>query len=424
MEVKPGYKQTEVGVIPGDWDIPILSELCLFENGDRSSNYPSGSDFTISGVPFINAGHVAQGKIDLASMDYIRPESFARLTRGKVKESDILYCLRGSLGKYGIVPKVFGDGAIASSLVIVRTRPSKIDVNYLVCYFGSDICSQMIAVWSGGAAQPNLGVQDLTRFNIPLPPTITEQKKIAEALSDADALIESLEQLIAKKCQIKQGAMQELLTGKKRLPGFHGAWEVKRLDSIAEIFSGGTPSTNQPEFWEGGIPWCTPTDITALNGTKYLGQTTRAITEQGLKASAAALLPANSIVMTSRATIGECAINTMPVATNQGFKNFVPFPETDGEFLYYLLQTKKQEFIGLCSGSTFLEIGKTQLTSFEVELPRERTEQTAIANILSDMDSELAALEIQLAKARQIKQGMMQELLTGRLRLVPPTVAA
>jgi len=122
--------------------------------------------------------------------------------------------------------------------------------------------------------------------------------------------------------------------------------------------------------------------------------------------------------MTSRATIGECAINRVPVTTNQGFKNFVPFESVDVEFLYYLLLTQRQGFISLCGGSTFLEIGKAQLAEFEMHTPATKAEQTALAAILSDMDAEITALEAKLAKARQVKQGMMQELLTGRIRLV------
>jgi type I restriction enzyme S subunit len=256
--------------------------------------------------------------------------------------------------------------------------------------------------------------QDL---QILLPP-VAEQEAIAEALSDADALIASLEQLLAKKRHLKQGAMQELLAGNKRLPGFSGAWEVKRLDELASIHSGGTPSTTQTQFWDGDILWCTPTDITALDGGKYLTDTSRKITLQGLKSSCAEIIPARSVVMTSRATIGECAINRVPVTTNQGFKNFVPFDNVDGEFLYCLLITQKQGFISLCGGSTFLEIGKTQLIAFEVQVPTTKAEQTAIATILSDMDTEIATLEAKLTKARQLKQGMMQELLTGRIRLL------
>ncbi|MFA5265431.1 MAG: restriction endonuclease subunit S, partial [Opitutaceae bacterium] len=196
-----------------------------------------------------------------------------------------------------------------------------------------------------------------------------------------------------------------------------GEWEVKKLEELAEIRSGGTPSTKQPQFWSGDILWCTPTDITGLNGYKYLSETCRKITLQGLKCSSAEMIPASSIVMTSRATIGECAINKVPVTTNQGFKNFVPFENVYVEFLFYLLLTKKQDFISLCGGSTFLEINKSGLAIFEVELPAAKTEQTAIAAILSDMDAEIDGLEAKLAKARQIKQGMMQELLTGRIRL-------
>jgi len=267
----------------------------------------------------------------------------------------------------------------------------------------------------GGVGNLNVGV--VRDYPIILPP-LPEQRAIAEVLSDVDALIAALDRLIAKKRAIKQGAMQQLLTGETRLPGFSGPWEVKRLDEVAEIRNGGTPSTSQPDFWDGNIMWCTPTDITALQGRKYLSQTDRTITTQGLNTSSAELIPPNSVVMTSRATIGACAINTVPVATNQGFKSFIPSEDTDNEFLYYLLQTKKQEFISLCSGSTFLEIGKTKLAAFEVELPREKSEQRAIADVLSDMDAEIAALDARRDKTRAIKQGMMQELLTGRIRLV------
>src|SRR5205814_6512054 len=111
------------------------------------------------------------------------------------------------------------------------------------------------------------------------------------------------------------------------------------------------------------------------------------------RSSSAEIIPANSIVMTSRATIGECAINRVPLSTNQGFKNFVPFEHVDVEFLFYLLLTQKQGFISLCGGSTFLEIGKAQLAIFEVRVPKEKAEQTAIAEVLTVMDAELPALE-------------------------------
>ena len=192
-------------------------------------------------------------------------------------------------------------------------------------------------------------------------------------------------------------------------------WVVKQLAQLADIHSGGTPSTTQPQFWDGDILWCTPTDITGLNGGKYLSDTSRKISIQGLRSSSAEMIPANSVVMTSRATIGECAINRVAVSTNQGFKNFVPFESVDVEFLYYLLFTQKQGFISLCGGSTFLEIGKSQLAAFAVPLPPTKAEQEAIAEALSDADALIESLEQLLAKKRQLKQGAMQELLRPKL---------
>jgi len=258
-----------------------------------------------------------------------------------------------------------------------------------------------------------------------------------------DALLDGLDRLIAKKRDLKQAAMPALLSPPAktamengelkmenedssnnspfiRLPGFEGEWETKRLWEIADIRSGGTPSTTNVDFWDGGIPWCTPTDITALEGSKYLDETTRTISEAGLRLSSAETVPIFSVIMTSRATIGECAINTVPMTTNQGFKNLVPKDDVDCEFLYYLMATQKARLTALCAGSTFLEIGKKQLSSFEVFFPPSPDEQSAIATVLSDMDAETAALEQRRNKTKDIKQAMMQELLTGKTRLVTP----
>ena len=193
-------------------------------------------------------------------------------------------------------------------------------------------------------------------------------------------------------------------------------WNFIMLGKITDIISGGTPSTNQPRFWNGNIPWCVPTDITQLEGYKYFKNTTRKITIDGIKFSAAQIIPANSIIMTSRATIGECAINLIPLATNQGFKNFIPHENINHEFLYYMLSRHKQDFIRLSSGSTFLEITKSKLTSFYILIPPKK-EQIAIANILSDADKLIENIERLIIKKQAIKKGAMQQLLTGKKRL-------
>lgn len=193
-------------------------------------------------------------------------------------------------------------------------------------------------------------------------------------------------------------------------------WDVVELEEVAEIKSGGTPSTNRPEFWNGHILWCTPTDITSLSG-KYLSDTNRKISELGLNNSAAELLPTGSVLMTSRATIGECAIVKRPMTTNQGFKNFICNRTVNNEFLYYLLSSQKDKFIELCNGSTFLEISTTQVRKFKIAIPKSTTEQTAIATVLSDTDALISSLQTLIAKKKAIKLSAMQNLLSGKILL-------
>lgn len=165
-----------------EWSVKTLGEICDFENGDRSSNYPSRSARTPSGVPFINAGHLTEGGLDLESMDYISQERFNLLSNGKIKPNDILFCLRGSLGKFASVGSL-SEGAIASSLVIVRPS-AEILAKLLLLYFQSDLCAEMIRKYENGAAQPNLSAKSLAQFQIPLPLS-NEQKRIVGVLDKA-----------------------------------------------------------------------------------------------------------------------------------------------------------------------------------------------------------------------------------------------
>lgn len=399
MEVKPGYKQTEVGLTPEDWSLRQLGDVVTFLDGRRRPVKDADRAKMRGSIPYYGAS----GIVDYVN-DYLFDEDLILLA----EDGENILSRNCRLAF-----RISGKAWVNNHAHVLKPNPD-VSIGFLTDYLESLNYERL----NSGTAQPKLNKQTCFGISVALPPTKAEQEAIAEALSDADALIEFLEQLVAKKRQIKQGAMQELLTGKKRLPGFSGNWEVKQLGELAEIRSGGTPSTTQSQFWDGDVLWCTPTDITGLNGFKYLSDTSRKISQSGLKSSSAEIIPANSVVMTSRATIGECAINRVPVSTNQGFKNFTPFETVDVEFLYYLLLTQKQGFISLCGGSTFLEIGKAQLAAFEVRVPTTKAEQTAIATILSDMDAEIAALEAKLAKARQLKLGMMQELLTGRIRLI------
>src|SRR5262252_1893065 len=310
------FKQTEVGMIPEDWEVVPIGKAGQVLGGRQRSPHYVGEL-----CKYLRVANVFDGFIDTDDVLEM-PFSVAEKERFLLKDGDILLNEGQSIelvGRSAIYRGTPEDCCFQNTLVRFRAGPS-------VCpEFAQLVFQQYLrtGVFASIALQTtsiaHLGAGRLAALKMPLP-TKAEQEAIAKVLSDADALIESLEQLSAKKHQIKQGAMQELLTGQRCLPGFDGVWEVKRLEELAEIRSGGTPSTSQAQYWDGDILWCTSTDITALNGYKYLARTSRTISALGLKYSSAEMIPANSIVMTSRATIGECAINQVSVTTNQGVK--------------------------------------------------------------------------------------------------------
>lgn len=415
--VPAGYKRTEVGIIPEGWNSSLLGELFSFSNGINADKSAYGH-----GVPFINVlepikySHIREidipGKVSVPS----------RLSKNcSVKYGDIVFNRTSEVQEeVGFAAVYIDENPVVFGGFVICAKPIRknLDPVYAGYALRAPAVRSQIVAKAQGAIRSNIGQASLRGVVVPIP-QVSEQCAIATALSDTDALIDALGRLIAKKRAIKQGAMQQLLTGQTRLPGFTCEWETQRLGEVANIRSGGTPSTTIPAFWNGGIPWCTPTDITALGGHKYLAETERTISHEGLQASSAESIPPKSIIMTTRATIGECAINAVSMTTNQGFKNLVP-TGVDAEFLYYLMTTKKNELIKICGGSTFLEISKKQLYSFDLIFTKSYQEQQAIATVLSEMDAEIEALEHRRDKARQIKQGMMQELLTGRTRLVEP----
>lgn len=413
MEVKARYKQTDVGVIPEDWEVKPLDIISFVTSGKR---LPLGKTLTENETPhpYIRVTDMRMGTVSVSDLKFVPVDVFPSIKRYRIFKDDIFISVAGTLGIVGKIPLEL-DGA---NLTENADRITNITCSrdYLLHFLMSPTIQNTIEAIQTVGAQPKLALTRIRKFDIPVPPTLVEQNAIAEALSDADALIEALEGLLAKKRQVKQGAMQELLTGKKRLLGFSGEWEVRKLGEIAEIVSGGTPSTRIGEYWNGNINWCIPTDITSTPG-KYLYTTEKRITELGLKNSSATLLPKGTLLLCSRATIGEVKIAADVVSTNQGSKSLICFDQVYNEFLYYLLLTMKSKLIEKAIGSTFLEITKKEMSLIEIRLPTV-SEQTAIAEILSDMDAEIAALEAKLAKARQVKQGMMQELLTGRVRLI------
>lgn len=192
-------------------------------------------------------------------------------------------------------------------------------------------------------------------------------------------------------------------------------WAISTIAECADIMQGGTPDTSVPSYWNGTIPWVTPSDITS-NSSFFIGESERKISPLGLKKSAAVLLPVGTILLCSRATIGSLAISTTPLCTNQGFKNLVCRPHVDSKFFAYLLTTMTDQLLERATKTTFAEISKSQLSDVQVFLPP-LNEQQAIVEVLSDFDQHLANLDALIAKKKAIRDGALEELVSGTRRI-------
>jgi type I restriction enzyme S subunit len=291
---------------------------------------------------------------------------------------------------------------------VILPTPS-IDIYFLSEYLESIKYDE----YNTGTAQPKLNREKCNGIPIAVP-SLNEQKRIAKVLSDVDSMISSLEKLIAKKKAIKQGAMQELLTGKNRLSGFTGEWKKIELKELIKEFI--VPMRDKPKDLSGPIPWCRIEDF---NG-KYLysSKTNQGVTIETISNMNLKVFPKNTLLVSCSAFLGRCAIVGSELITNQTFIGLVPNNKVNVEFLFYIMIGEEKNLNLLSSGTTISYLSREQFEDYKIYIPCDVLEQTAIASILSDMDNEIEVLEQKLEKTRQIKQGMMQQLLTGKIRLV------
>lgn len=328
------------------------------------------------------------------------------------KECDVLISnIRPYLKKIWYAPH--NGGCSADVLVFRSNNEDKLNSKYLYYTLSAERFFSYLTGNSIGTKMPRGDKKSLANFIIPIPP-LPEQCRIADALSKVDSLIASLDKLIAKKQAIKRGAMQELLTGKKRLPGFQGEWKKDKIESFGEINGGGTPNTNIKAFWTGQFPWISSSDINEDDISNI--SVSRFITKKAIANSSTILCPSNTIHLVSRVGLGKVAYTQERVCTSQDFCNLTINKENDIIFLSYLLLTKMKSVAKEGQGTTIKGISIEQIKNFVLIVPP-LPEQRAIAHVLSSMDAEIAALERKRDKFRQVKQGMMQDLLTGRIRL-------
>ncbi len=414
MAVMAGYKQTEVGVIPEDWEQTTIGEIAT-KVGSGITPRGGSSKYKEYGRPFVRSQNIGWGRLLLGDIAYIDDETHSTFSATELKENDVLLNITGaSIGRSALANQKLIGGNVNQHVCIIRSKPNDANPSFINYLLLSSLGQRQIDSFQAGGNREGLNFGQIKSIKIPLPPTKAEQEAIAGALSDADALIESLEQLIAKKRHLKQGAMQELLTGNKRLPGFSGEWEVKQLGDVIEKFvGGGTPSRSNPQYWGSEIPWVTVKDFATFDPRSAQ----EAITKTGLQNSASHLIPQGILITSTRMALGKAVVYEVGVAINQDLKALFPKPELSTQYLYFWFQYHGQSIDELGSGSTVKGISLPDLKKIEFSLPL-IPEQTAIATILSDMDTEIAALESRLAKTRSLKQGMMHNLLTGKIRLV------
>lgn len=408
LTIPAGYKLTEVGVIPEDWHTPSLGSITVLMTngfvGTATTHYADNEN----GVLYIQGYNVEENSFNFHGIKYVKDDFHRAHQKSCLQGRDLLTVQTGDVGLTTIVPELLA-GSNCHALIISRFDQKRVFPSFISFYLNSKPGRSRLKLIETGTTMKHLNVGDMLEFIIPLPPTKAEQESIAEALSDADALIESLEQIVAKKRHLKQGAMQELLTGKKRLPGFSGEWEVKRLGDICEIAMGRTPPRLNSEFWGRGHTWLAISDLRA----KVVMESKEEITS--LAAAEMQIIPKGTLLMSFKLSIGRLCFAGCDLYTNEAICSFNRL-KANGEFLYYALGRTDFSLYGKQAVKGYT-LNSESLKLVEVQLPP-KAEQTAIAAILSDLDAEIAALDDKLAKARHLKQGMMQELLTGRIRLV------
>lgn len=404
MEVKPEYTQNKAGVIPEGWEMKPLREVATIATG----NTPPTSDASNYGdeFPFVSPADMGNAKFIFSTEKKLSKKGFAK-SRRFPKDSILFVCIGSTIGKCGIAPV-----ELTSNQQINAIFPSPhFSTGYL--YYAVSDSAPKISAQAGEQAVPIINKTQFSETEVAIPPLI-EQRAIADALSDVDELLIGLDRLIAKKRDLKQAAMHQLLTGQTRLPGFRDEWEETTLGAIGECIIG---LTYKPEnVVEHGLLVLRSSNI--QNGRLAYDDNVYVNVD----------VPDHLVTLTgdilicvrngSRALIGKCAVID-DTAAGLTFGAFMSVYRTKHwRFIAHAFQAHGiQRQIRDNIGATINQITNKDMKAFRVKLPHE-DEQTAIAAVLSDMDAEIAALEQRREKTRALKQAMMQELLTGKTRLV------
>ena len=418
-QLKTGYKQTEVGVIPEEWEVKAIGDLGSIVRG--GSPRPAGDSRYFNGtfIPWVTVAaltNIPDNQLSVTETVGCLTEEGAKHSRTLDENTIIIANSGATLG----VAKILGLTCCANDGIAAIINQIYGDKGF-VCHYINTKTKYLRDVVATGNGQPNLNTTLLKRMLIPFPPA-REQRAIAAALSDVDALLAKLDQLIAKKRDLKLATMQHLLTGKTRLPGFKGEWTSINIsrDVLLKARIGWQALTTK-EYLDNGTYYLV-TGIDFIGG-RVNWSTCHFVDEWRYKQDRNIQLRNGDVLLTKDGTIGKVGyVENLhdPATLNSGIfvirslgSTFFPL------FLFYVLSSKIfNDFLSkINAGSTITHLYQKDFITFDFLAP-EINEQTAIAAVLSDMDAEIAALEARRDKTRDIKQGMMQELLTGRIRLI------
>lgn len=397
--IETKFKQTEIGLIPEDWKVFSVGEDCIVKarigwQGLKTSEYLFSGEFGL-----ITSTDIVDGDINWKTCFFVNKERYLQDANIIVRNGDILVSKDGTIGKVGIVSNMPFPSTLNSGIFLIRTANSNIQQNGLTLAFVSSYFKSFIKRLTAGSTIVHLYQKDIVEFKFPLPSKKTEQEKIFQTLLNADKLISSLSKLIEKKRLIKQGAMQQLLTGKKRLPGFDGEWVKVYLGNIADIRTG---KRNGDEATPTG-KYCffvRSQDVFRIDDYSYDGE--------------AILIPGEGGIGTIFHYInGKFDYHQRVYKISDFSKDFCC------RFIYYYLQ----QYFGawaqmLTVKATVDSLRLDTFKNFRMYIPNTYNEQSAIANILTTMDNEIESLVEERDKYIQVKEGMMQKLLTGQIRLV------
>lgn len=396
----------------GEWKTDRLSNSSLtVVDGDRGVNYPQKKDFFQSGYClFLNAKNVTKLGFSFEETAFISQDKDTAMSKGKLNRGDLLLTTRGSVGHVALFDNTvkYENIRINSGMVILRSTDRVDSSSFLFFLFNSPKVTTQIKKTAFGSAQPQLTVKEIKRFWLTKPQS-AEQQKIASFLSSVDGKIAQLGKKKALLEQYKKGMMQKLFSQELRFNDAQGNdfpdWEEKRLGDVANIVGGGTPETGKLEYWGGSVQWFTPTEIKQ----KYLYASKRTLTEEGLKKSSAKKLPIGTLLLSTRATVGDVSIAKNECTTNQGFQSLVVKDGNFNEFWYYWILMNKKELLRRASGSTFLEISKSEIAKIPAPKPCVE-EQQKIADFLSSVDQKVDLVSTELDHAKTFKKGLLQQM--------------